>query len=139
MLWLIHDGKSGQCNPALETIAEKARCARSTVCEAIRALEDAGILSWVNRLVKVRVAERDLFGRTTRAWRVLRSSNAYVFRDPKAAASGGNASKSEFPTGPLDTSFKKETSRTITPTIRVAESADALLMRHGWYHSGSKQ
>lgn len=101
----IHDGRSGQCNPALETIAEKARCARSTVCEAINALEDAGILSWVNCLVKVRVVERDLFGRTTRAWRVLRTSNAYVFCDPKAAAPGGSPSKSEFPAGPLGYKF----------------------------------
>lgn len=142
MLWLIHDGKSGQCNPALDTIAEKARCARSTVCEAIRALEDAGILSWVNRLVKVRVAERDLFGRTTRAWRVLRSSNAYVFCDPKTARACRYPSKSEFPAGPLDTSFKKETGSGArldgAPVLPVEESANDLLIRHGWYHGSCK-
>ena len=32
-------------------------------------------------------------------WRVIRTSNAYVFSDPKAAVSGGFASKSENPTG----------------------------------------
>jgi hypothetical protein len=50
MLWLIHDGRSGQCNPACATIAEKAGCAPSTVGEAIKAL---GILSWVNRIHRV--------------------------------------------------------------------------------------
>lgn len=92
----------------LAAIADKARCARSTVCEAIRALEDAGILSWVNRLIKVRVAERDLFGRTALAWRVLRRLNAYVFRDPKAVLSHGNASKSEFPAGPTTTLSRRK-------------------------------
>jgi len=81
MLWLIHDGRSGQCNPSYETIADKAGCAMSTVCEAIKALELAGILSWVNRIVRARVREQDLFGQWATTWRVLRTSNAYVFRD----------------------------------------------------------
>jgi hypothetical protein len=62
LLWLIHDGRSGQCNPAYPTIADKAGCAMSTVCEAIKALEAAGILSWVNRITRVRLRERDLLG-----------------------------------------------------------------------------
>jgi hypothetical protein len=78
MLWLIHDGRSGQCNPAYATIADKAGCAMSTVCEAIKALELAGLLSWVNRIVRVRIRERDLFGQWATTWRVLRTSNAYV-------------------------------------------------------------
>ena len=81
MLWLIHDGRSRQCNPSYETIADKAGCAMSTVCEAIKALELAGILSWVNRIVRARVREQDLFGQWATIWRVLRTSNAYVFRD----------------------------------------------------------
>jgi helix-turn-helix protein len=102
LLWLIHDGRSGQCNPAYETIAAKADCARSTVYEAIRALEAAGILSWVNRLTRVRERDVDLFGRTIWVWRVVRTSNAYTFRDPKASEAHGKASKSDFPPGPLD-------------------------------------
>jgi hypothetical protein len=96
MLWLIHDGRSGQCNPSYETIAGKAGCAISTVCEAIKALELAGLLSWVNRIVRVRVRERDLFGHWATTWRVLRTSNAYVFHDPKAA----ERSKTEIRSGP---------------------------------------
>ena len=80
MLWLVHDGRSGQCNPSYATIADKAGCAMSTVCEAIKALELAGILSWVNRIVRVRLRERDLFGQWATTWRVLRTSNAYVFQ-----------------------------------------------------------
>lgn len=100
LLWLIHDGRSGQCNPSYETIADKAACARSTVCEAIKALEQAGILSWVNRITRIREVEVDLFGRRVWVWRVVRTSNAYTFRDPKAATQPGRSSKSEFPTGP---------------------------------------
>jgi hypothetical protein len=39
--------------PSYERIAEKADCARSTVYEAIRALEAAGILTCVNRIARV--------------------------------------------------------------------------------------
>jgi hypothetical protein len=47
LLWAFHNARSGLCFPSYEAIAEAAHCARSTVAEAIRALEDAGILSWV--------------------------------------------------------------------------------------------
>jgi len=50
LLWGFHNAKSGLCFPSYERIAETASCARSTVAEAIKALEDAGILSWVNRI-----------------------------------------------------------------------------------------
>ena len=62
LLWAFHNAKSGLCFPSYETIAEAAHCARSTVAEAIKALEEAGIMSWVHRLKRVRVACVDLFG-----------------------------------------------------------------------------
>jgi hypothetical protein len=102
LLWLIHDGRSGQCNPAYETIADRAACARTTVWEAIKALEDAGLLSWVNRITKVREREIDLFGHAVWVWRVVRTSNAYTFRDPKVAETQGRPSKSELRAGPQD-------------------------------------
>jgi AraC-like DNA-binding protein len=49
LLWAFHNAKSGVCFPSYETIAEAAGCTRSTVAEALKALEDAGILSWVHR------------------------------------------------------------------------------------------
>ena len=54
LLWAFHNAKSGFCFPSIERIAEAAHCARSTVAEALEALEDAGILSWVNRIKRLR-------------------------------------------------------------------------------------
>jgi hypothetical protein len=85
LLWVFHNGPSGRCFPSYEAIAEKAQCARSTVGEAIKALEFAGVLSWQNRIVRVRERCQDLWGRAGWQWRVVRTSNAYVFRDPGAA------------------------------------------------------
>jgi DNA-binding transcriptional MocR family regulator len=96
LLWGFHNSKSGQCMPSYETIAERAGCARSTVALALAALEAAGILTWVNRLVRVREEVRDLFGRWVRRWRTIRSSNAYAFRDLKAGQPHPESSKSEF-------------------------------------------
>jgi hypothetical protein len=82
LLWLIHDGRSGQCNPAYVTIAGKAGCAPSTVGEAIKALESVGVLSWVNRIHRVRDRERDLFGHWRTVWRVLHGSEARANLSP---------------------------------------------------------
>ncbi len=116
LLWGFHNSKDGRCFPSYEAIADKAVCARSTVYEAIRALEDAGILTWVNRITRVREVSRDLFGKIEGRWRVLRTSNAYSFVDPGAAAfpqkmagERSKPSKSDFPTGtPNQVSRKKE-------------------------------
>jgi Helix-turn-helix domain len=102
LLWAFHNAKSGLCFPSYEKIAEAASCARSTVAEAIKALEDAGILSWVNRIKRVAETTPDLFGHRTRKTRVIRTSNGYAFIDPKGGQtteSLGNSSKSDFPTG----------------------------------------
>ena len=47
---------------ATRAIADKAECARSTVAEALKALEWAGVLTWQNRITRILVRERDLFG-----------------------------------------------------------------------------
>jgi len=59
LMWAFHNARSGHCFPSYETIAAKAGCARSTVAEAIKALEFDG-----------------------RRWRVVRTSNAHVLIDP---------------------------------------------------------
>ena len=102
LLWGFHNARTGCCFPSYEAIAAKAECARSTVAEALKALEWAGVLTWQNRIARIRVRERDLFGQWASRWRVIRTSNAYVFSDPKAAVSGVPASKSENPTGTLN-------------------------------------
>jgi hypothetical protein len=61
------------------------------VAEAIKALEFAGVLTWQNRITRIRERCRDLWGREGWRWRVIRTSNAYVLRDP--------ASKSDQRTG----------------------------------------
>jgi DNA-binding transcriptional ArsR family regulator len=105
LLWVFHNGRSGLCFPSYEAIAEKAGCARSTVGEHIKALEDAGLLTWVNRLVRVRERCEDLFGHMGSRVRVIRTSNGYQFRDPlpteggQAAGLFGHSSKSEIPSG----------------------------------------
>jgi hypothetical protein len=102
LLWAFHNASSGLCFPSYEKIAEAARCARSTVAEAIKALEDAGVLSWVQRIKRVREAAPDLFDGHGWRWRVIRTSNAYNFRDPKSAVGAPVASKSEKPTETAD-------------------------------------
>jgi hypothetical protein len=66
---------------------------------AMHALEDAGILSWVNRIHRIGSRERDLFGQWATTWRVVRTSNAYVFCDPKIAAQRGRPSNTDFRSG----------------------------------------
>jgi Helix-turn-helix domain len=103
LLWGFHNARSGLCFPSYETIADKAGCARSTVAEAIKALEDAGVLTWVNRITRIREPMQNLFGHWVSRWRTIRISNAYSFKDPCPATDRGRqsdeASKSELPTG----------------------------------------
>ena len=116
LLWGFHNSRDGRCFPSYETIALRAQCCRDTVYEAIKALEAADILTWVNRLIRVQYRERDLFGRMALRSRLVRTSNAYVFRDPlpcapagvpghKPAVSLGNSSKSENPPRTLESRF----------------------------------
>jgi Helix-turn-helix domain len=99
LLWAFHNAKSGICFPSYETIAGAAHCARSTVAEALKALEDVGILTWVQRIKRIREPCPDLLGEGGWRWRVLRTSNAYAFSDPSPAADRPKSSKSETPTG----------------------------------------
>jgi Helix-turn-helix domain len=95
LLWGFHNSRDGRCFPSYEAIADKAECARSTVAEALKVLEWAGVLTWVHRIARIQVRERDLFGRWASRWRVIRTSNAYVFRDPQQQPEVVSASKSE--------------------------------------------
>jgi hypothetical protein len=124
LLWGFHNSRDGRCFPSYESIALRAQCCRDTVYEAIRALEGAEILSWVNRLIRVQYRELDLFGKLALRSRLIRTSNAYVFRDPlpcaqmpgqghgegregeaAGVASFALSSKSENPPGTLNQDF----------------------------------
>lgn len=97
LLWGFHNAKSGLCFPSYEAIAKAAGCARSTVYEAIQALEAAGILTWVHRLKRVYERVTDMFGHGVHGQRtkVQRSSNGYQFIPPVDVKS----SKSEIKPG----------------------------------------
>jgi hypothetical protein len=95
LLWGFHNAKSGLCFPSYERIAEAAHCARSTVAEALKALEGAGVLTWVQRIKRVREPCPDLLSDNGWRWRVLRTSNAYNFCEPGSR----NSSKSDFQSG----------------------------------------
>jgi hypothetical protein len=97
LLWGFHNSRSGACFPSYAAIAARAECARSTVAEALRVLEWAGVLTWQHRIARVRERCRDLRGREGWHWRVVRSSNAYVFRDPAAAVACHAAETRGFP------------------------------------------
>jgi hypothetical protein len=84
LLWGFHNSRSGACFPSYAAIAARAECARSTVAEALKVLEWAGVLTWQHRIARVR--ERCRFGHQGWRWRVVRTSNAYAFRDPGAVA-----------------------------------------------------
>jgi len=66
-------------------IAARAGCARNTVAEALKVVEWAGALTWQHRITRTCEHCTDLFGRIGWRWRVIRTSNAYVFRNPKCA------------------------------------------------------
>lgn len=128
LLWTFHNARSGLCFPSYEKIAEAAGCARSTVAEAIKALEDAGLLTWVNRLVRVRVAAPDLFGRNGWQWKVIRTSNGYAFRDPNPAASKDLVSKSDLP---AVTATQESLSSPTPRVLDLTNPIDAALHRLG--------
>jgi hypothetical protein len=99
LLWSFHNSRTGCCFPSYERIAERAECARSTVAEALRVLEWAGVLTWQHRITRALVRQRDLWGRRSTRWTVIRTSNAYAFRDPQQQLAGVPAAESENRTG----------------------------------------
>lgn len=135
LLWHFTNYQTGLCFPSYETIAAKAKCCRDTVYEAILALEQTGVFSWVQRIDRVAERVKDLFGHWTTAYRIVRRSNVYQFRDPLPCAetlnSFDNSSKSENPTGHK---IQELSSSTPPPKIIVLDPAndlDAALIRFG--------
>ena len=120
LLWGFHNSRTGRCFPSYQTIATRAQCCRDTVYQAIKALEAAGILTWVNRLVRVQFLEKDLFGKLVPRIRLIRTSNAYVFHDRLPGATSSNApvqgrENDQKPANSADLSSKSE-SRSETQT-----------------------
>ncbi len=79
LIYVFANAHDGRCFPSYERLAEAAGCHTATVGRVLPALERVGLISWVNRLVRVR--ERVDLGRGVVRWnvRVVRTSNAYDF------------------------------------------------------------
>ena len=146
LLWRFHNADGGgRCFPSYEKIAAAAKCCRDSVCVALAALEDAGILTWVHRLTKIRRRERDLFGHWDSAWQVIRTSNGYRFLDPldrEPGRRGWFACKSENPSRPAEPIKNQDGARLDgaqvmqeeppqAPPVRAEPSAIALRREHG--------
>ena len=74
------------------------------------------MLTWVNRITHIRTQELDLFGQMATRWRIVRISNAYVFRDPlpchkpqDSHTEQPGSSKSENPLGTLNPEISRST------------------------------
>src|SRR3954462_13267944 len=73
LLFHFHNVASGRCDPSLDTIAKAAGMARSTVVEALKRLEAAGIIERIRRAQWVRQNGRK---------RCVQWSNAYLLNVP---------------------------------------------------------
>lgn len=105
---------SGHCYPSIETLAKSANCACSTVQLALKALEQAQIINWINRLVFVRTKVTcPLTGRVSFVRQPRRTSNFYVFRlldgHPKPVLPGNVTAQKELFS--YDTDKRQETSK----------------------------
>jgi hypothetical protein len=74
---------------------------------------------WQQRLVRIRERCTDLFGRVVWRWRVIRTSNAYVFRDP--------ASKSDQRTGTPNQEIQDTSLASNHPTAPVENAPQTAL------------
>ena len=108
LLWHFHNRTSGRCFPSYERIANSARVHRATVARAIAALEQQGVLTWENRLVRQPVAIEGLFGPQ---WVMVprRTSNAYRFYDYRRDAFGRPVDEPFSPKSqkPIGTTFQE--------------------------------
>jgi hypothetical protein len=126
LLWGFHNSRDGRCFPSYEAIAAKAECARSTVAEALKVLELARVLTWQHRIARIRVCERNLFGQWANRWRVIRTSNAYVFRDPLERPAGVSASKSENRIGTQNQELTSTSVPALAPESALARALESL-------------
>jgi hypothetical protein len=130
LIWGFHNSRDGRCFPSYATIAKRAECDPDTVYEAIKALEFANVLTWVNRITRIRVHELDLFGKLAPRWRIIRTSNAYSFRDPLPCATPPNLRGSSNPENPRGTQIQ-ELTLTVRPAINPDSDLEKALRRLG--------
>ena len=79
LLYKFANLKDGRCFPAYDKIADEAGCHDRTVGRCLPDLEAAGLLTWVNRIMRVRERVEGLGEIWATTWRIIRTSNAYDF------------------------------------------------------------
>jgi hypothetical protein len=122
LLWGFHNSHTGKCFPSYDAIAAKARCCRDTVHRAIQVLESADVLTWAHRFDKIKRGHK---------WQIIRTSNAYAFRDPLPCVTVGRTYKSESPTGTTNQDkFSFTESRKII-VLDPTSTTDAVLISLG--------
>ena len=94
LLMTFHNSGDGRCFPSYQAICEAADCSRALVAPALQTLEECGLLTVCNRLVRVRW--KDEAALATRV-RVMRTSNCYVF--PSEARPAPEPSKAKLQSG----------------------------------------
>lgn len=77
----FYDVETNSCRATLKQIAERAGCARSTVCEAIKTLQMAGLL-----VAQRHSDEEDWEVRGKGAKRTVQAANSYAFDTPISGA-----------------------------------------------------
>ena len=114
LLWGFHNARTGRCFPSTRRSPPRPSAAGTRS----RGAEGAGVgrrADLADRIARIQVRERDLFGRWASRWRVIRTSNAYVFRDPQQRSEGVPASKSENPAGTLNQEIQSLTAAPADP------------------------
>jgi len=95
LLMGFHNAKTGRCFPSYTALQEAAGCCRATVAASLQALEECGLLSVCNRLLRVRWKDEAALAMRVR---VLRTSNCYSFPST-GAPRPAEPSESSFQTG----------------------------------------
>ena len=86
------------------------------------------MLTWQHRITRAVARHRDLFGRVGWRWRlVIRTSNAYVFRDPQPQLADLTSSKSETQNQVILGSVQAPARRSHSPLERALARSGAVI------------
>lgn len=108
--------RSGRLDPSLAAIAKAANMARSTVQEALKRLEIAGIVERFRRVYRARVTLIcELTGRAFEADRVLQDTNAYRLNVPIPNRATDGLLKPATRRNSSDTGKRSETTNILNP------------------------
>jgi hypothetical protein len=115
LLFDFHNVGDGRTFPSYLRLASAAHCAASTVAAAVKRLEQAHLLTWDNRLARIRERVAGLLGPGSGwRWRVIRVSNAYRF--PSDSENRGGTTNQDF--FPLFSTFATTETKGLSEGVR---------------------